>query len=136
MKTDPRRYKRTRGIKPDKEPRSAITTHGLRAHIDFHAIDYRTKLGKTIKALGNQLREFVGEPTPVSELLISRIVYKGIKLAIYEAHCLENLENKEADHYLPMANSFRLDLQALAQLAGKSKAPSYEEIMKRLEANT
>lgn len=132
MKKDLRRYKRTRGIQPKHEPGKAIT-HGLRAYIDMAAIDKRTKLGKAISALKDQLRNFVGEPTPISELLIQRITYKSIKLSLYESYALSELSNSEANVYLPMANSLRLDLQALAQLAGKSKAPSYEEIMRRLQ---
>ena len=61
----------------------------------------------------------MGGSTTASELLISRICYKTIKLSLYEASSLTSLVNVESAHYLPMSNSLRLDLQALAELAKK-----------------
>lgn len=112
---------------PGMKVRGIPYTHGLYTEIDINTIDRRTKLGITIKNLQKQLREYVGQTTTASELLIHRVVYKTIKLSLYESFSLENIEHKEADHYLPMANSLRLDLVALASMAGKPKAPDLNE---------
>lgn len=105
---------------------------GLYVEIDINKIDGRTRMGKTIKGLKAELRDFVGGSTTASELLISRICYKTIKLSLYEASSLTSLANEESAHYLPMSNSLRLDLQALADLAKKqpSKVPSLDDWMR------
>ncbi len=108
--------------------RFAVMKHGL--YIQVNGIDGRTRLGKTISALRNQLRNFVGESTTGSELLIARIVYKSIRLGLYEAAKFADLEGGEADHYLPMSNSLRLDLVALATMAGKPKVPDLDEYIR------
>jgi hypothetical protein len=93
--------------------------HGL--HLDFESreIDTRTKLGKAHKALKQHLREFVGEGTVVSELLISRIVFKSLKLFLFESSDIENPIADLPPAYLSMSNSLRRDLVALSQIAGR-----------------
>jgi len=102
--------------------------HGL--YLQLNGIDGRTRLGKTVIALRDVLREYVGESTPVTELLVQRICYKSLRLGLYEASQLVNLEEAEVDHYLPMANSLRHDLALLATMAGKPKAPNLNEYLK------
>jgi hypothetical protein len=93
--------------------------HGL--HLDFESreIDTRTRLGKAHKALKQHLREFVGEGTVVSELLISRIVFKSLKLYLFECSSMESPIADLPPAYLSMSNSLRRDLVALSQIAGK-----------------
>jgi hypothetical protein len=122
-----------KALQPAKRQGSPV--HGLYLDLNMRNIDYRTKLGKAVKGLKTQLRTFVGESTTASELLIQRITYKAIKLGLYELNCFMNLENKESDHYLPMANSLRLDLQALAGMAGKPKPPNLDEYLRRTYGN-
>jgi len=114
-----------------KRDRRKWTKTGLYIEFNADGIDGRTKMGKSIRVLRDQFRDFVGKPTTVSEVLIHRIIYKVIKLSLYERAQLQNLENIEAQHYLPMSNSLRLDLQALAQIAGKQtgKVPRLEDIL-------
>ena len=103
---------------------------GFYQHFDLEEIDGRTQLGKGIQALKTGLRAYLdGETTVVSELLIQRITYKAIKLAMYESTCLRDPTNEEAPHYLPLSNSLRLDLQALQALAGQSKPPSLDDYL-------
>jgi len=97
--------------------------HGLYTEIDLNCLDKRTRLAKAIKSLKKELRDFVGNPTPATELLIHRIIYKTVKLSLYESTSLQDPKNEEAAHYLPMSNSLRLDLVALAGMVGKSKPP-------------
>jgi hypothetical protein len=106
--------------------RKGHAKHGLYLTIDLSGIDSRTKTGRMIKGLKKELRLFVGDTSTASELLIHRIVYKTIKLSLYETTSLMNPQNSEAGHYLPMANSLRLDLQALAGMAGQKKAPDLQ----------
>lgn len=107
--------------------------HGL--HLDFESreIDTRTRLGKAHKALKQHLREFVGEGTVVSEIMINRIVFKSLKLFLFES---QNKSNPLADlppAYLSMSNSLRRDLVALSQIAGnKTTTP---DLLNYLEEN-
>jgi hypothetical protein len=100
-------------------------SHGLFRKIDMERVDGRTQVGMTINHLKNELREFVADSSPSTELLITRITYKAVRLMLYEARVLsgENPEalESEAAQYLPMANSLRVDLQVLSQMAGKPK---------------
>lgn len=103
---------------------------GFYREIDIESLDARTYLGKSVQLLKSELRAYVGQSNAATELLISRITYKVIKLSLYEAACLQNPENREAPHYLPMANSLRLDLQALAGMAGQAKPPDLEDYLR------
>jgi hypothetical protein len=100
--------------------------HGVRSKLDLEIVDGRTKLGKAIAALRTQLRDYARDISPASELLIQRVIYKSVKLAIYESRMIQNPD--EAAHYLPMANSLRLDLAALADIASKSKPTKGRDI--------
>jgi hypothetical protein len=105
--------------------------HGL--HLDFESreIDTRTRLGKAHKALKQHLREFVGEGTVVSELLISRIVFKSLKLFLFECADMENPITNLPHVYLQMSNSLRRDLVALSQVVGsKTTTPDLMEYLK------
>lgn len=95
-------------------------THGLYCLVDVGLIDRRTRIGRTVKALKHEFRRYVGESDILTEALAQRIIYKIIKLSMYEATQLREDGVGEADPYLPMANSLRLDLEALERLAGKS----------------
>jgi hypothetical protein len=119
MKKDRKRNGKSRSLQPRNSKRISLK-HGL--YLDIGTIDGRTRLGKTISALRRQLRDSVGVSTPGNELLIQRIIYKSIRLGLYEGTRLSRFEDKDAAHYLPMANSLRLDLLALAQMKGE-KSP-------------
>ncbi len=96
---------------------------GLYQKFNEQALDGRTNLSKLIRELKKELTEYVGESTIAAEMLIQRIVYKHLRLSQYENTFIENPKNEEKQHYIPLANSLRLDLQALKELAGKSTAP-------------
>ena len=109
-----------------KNEKSKFYKGGLRLELAYDHLDGRTRVAKSIKAIRDDLRKYVGETSAVSEILISRISYKALKLSLYELSSLQNLENQEAHYYLPMANSLRLDLQALEVLTGRPQPPDLE----------
>lgn len=106
----------------------APVTNGLQAKLDLELVDGRTKLGKAIAALRAQLRDYVKESTPASELLTQRIIYKSVKLAGYELRMIQS--DEESHHYLPLANSLRCDLKTLSEMIATDKrGPSYKDVM-------
>jgi hypothetical protein len=109
-----------------KKDKRKYAKSGLYRDIDISLVDGRTQAGKTIVGLRRELRDFVGEGTIATELLINQISYKVLKLTLYQAASLKSLKNEEAPHFLPMANSLRLDLVALAGMAGQKKAPDLQ----------
>lgn len=76
---------------------------GFYRTIDIESLDNRSTIGKSVHNLKTALREFIGTPSVVGELLISRITYKTIKLSLYKDQCLQDSQNIEAHHYLPIA---------------------------------
>jgi len=80
-------------------------------------------------ALQERLRDFVGVSNAVTDLLIHRILYKSLRLSMYETSKILDDPFQEADHYLPMSNSLRLDLTALASMAGKKRPPSLDDYL-------
>jgi hypothetical protein len=108
---------------------------GLRLRLEYDTLDGRTSTAKAVKAIRNDLRGFVGESNAAAEILISRISYKVLKLTLYELTSLQNLKNDELPHYLPLSNSCRLDLIALAQLAGKPKPMDLNAYLEKNYAN-
>ena len=106
--------------------------HRFYCGIDLDYIDMRTTLGQTVKALRQELRAFVGEANVLTDVLCHRIIYKAIKLSMYETAKLLRESPDEAKHYLPMANSLRLDLLALSNLAGKPQPPDLNNYLKEV----
>lgn len=113
----------------------APVKHGLYRKIDMKKIDGRTDLGKTINGLKNEMRAFVNDPSPSTELLIQRITYKAIRLTLYEHRMLTDPQasENEAVAYIPMANSFRADLKTLSELAGKKAEEETPDLKKYIE---
>lgn len=95
---------------------------GLYQKLDINQLDGRTGIAKTIRALTSELENYVGEITAPAQMLIQRIVYKHLRLSQYENSTIEDPKNVEAQHYIPLANSLRLDLLSLKEMAAQ-KAP-------------
>ena len=106
---------------------------GFYGQLDLEKLDNRTSVAKAVKSLRESLREYVGDGNIISELLISQIIYKAIKLHFYTTACLQDLQNVEAPHFLPLANSLRLDLAELQKMAGQSKPPSLDDYLNGLQ---
>ena len=115
---------------PPVEQQSPWDGSCFHATFELEDIDPNSKIGRSMVALKTYLRGYVVQGNILSELLIGRITYKVLKLMMYETHCLQKPADVEAPHYLPMANSLRLDLRSLADLAGETKPPDLSDYLK------
>ena len=104
--------------------------HGL--YIDVANIKRNTRAGVAIDTIKKALREWVGEGTAGTELLIQRIAYKVVRLSMYEASRYDDPDLDEAAIYLPMSNSLRLDLAALSSMAGRGRPPDLQEYLEQV----
>lgn len=107
--------------------------HGLYRKIDLATLDGRTILGRAAKEIKADLQAFVGAGSIITELLITQIVYKTLRLKLYQGNNFNNPIDFEAAHFLPLANSLRLDLQELAKQAGQAKPPSLDDYLAGLQ---
>lgn len=91
------------------------------------ALDGRSQIGKAVKGLKTALEDYVvasgGKVTPPVAILIGTITYKAMRLANYQKVQITKPGHEEVAIYLTMSNSLRLDLQALANMAGEIKPP-------------
>lgn len=81
-------------------------------------IDGRSKFGKAILQLRTSLTADLGSDISTQEsLIVDRVVFKVLRLCSFEAFILKDEGGTETEkqgrEYLAMANSLRLDLQAL-----------------------
>ena len=106
--------------------------HGLYLDLRIGNVDSRTAVGKAHKALTGHLRQFVGESTVITELLLSRICFKTLKLYLYEAEQLNKPLDNQISVYLSISNSLRRDLAELARMAA---APKDADLMDYLKQN-
>ena len=110
---------------------------GLYVNINENALDGRTWLGKLVKQLRAELTDYLGETTPLMDILIQRCVYKHLRLSFYETSNLAKAEHGELQDYVCLSNSLRLDLQSLAQMPGKKpgKVKNLQSILAGHRAN-
>ena len=113
-------------------PKKHSYRHGLYLDLRIGNIDERTSVGKAHKALTGHLRQFVGESTVITELLLSRIVFKALKLYLFESEELGKPLSEMLPVYLSMSNSLRRDLAELNRLAS---APKEQDLMDYLKEN-
>lgn len=118
---------------PAEKDGSSGEIHGLYRKIDLATLDGRTILGRAAKEIKAELQAFVGTGSVITDLLIQQIVYKTLRLKLYQGNNLDNPVDFEAAHFLPLANSLRLDLQELAKQAGQSKPPSLDDYLNGLQ---
>jgi hypothetical protein len=111
-------------------PKIQKFSHGL--NFSLNKIDNRTKLGRAQKLLQDYLRAYVGECTIITEMLLSRIIYKAIKCYYYENTDIEKkaLDESAGKLYLAYTNSLRCDLAELNRLAA---APKEKDLMSYLK---
>jgi hypothetical protein len=118
-KERPSRYRRPKPnlIHYDKKRRVPYR-NGLQMSLRLDKLDSRTKIGRTVKGLYNFLFEYMGGPdnTPApAMILLDRIVFKSVKLLLYEKNHLEETLEDTPRQYLSISNSLRSDLSLLAQ---------------------
>lgn len=128
-----------------KNTKHPMIVTGIHAHLDKWTIDKRTSLYRQLQESRQGIASlFPNGPDPASCMLIDRIVYKGLKLHIFEQMDLKNFAggrtkadaSKEHDpspltpfaegRYVTLANSLREDIRLLNKLA-QAQNPAHEE---------
>jgi hypothetical protein len=122
-----------------RKSRHPVITHGLYSHLESVKLDGRTKVVQALQtareALALLFPQGVNAP---AAMVIDRIVYKALKLSLYEAHELSGgaVAPGGEVRYLTMSNSLREDLRMLAALAEKKphepQIPSLEQYLSSL----
>ena len=87
---------------------------GLWAKNLSKGVDKRTRIGKWIERLKEELvRHMGGTPSITQMILIERICSKVVRCRLYEAGLFAREPMGSRDHFLALENGLRLDLQAL-----------------------
>ncbi len=80
------------------------------SYLDLHP----HRLARTWQAVESELLDAMGgTPTPQERILIGRVCFKLLRCHLYEAAFLNGNGKPQEEKYLALANSLRLDLQAL-----------------------
>lgn len=121
-----------------KNAKHPVIVHGLYADLAKRKLDGRTKLAKAMrKARAGLIQLFPGGHTNAAAgLLIDRILFKALKLSLYEAHDLKGMEGLSPgseQRYLNMANSLREDIRLLTALAQKQTPERGQELQEYLQ---
>lgn len=103
-------------------------THGLYFRPEKYKVDYRTRLGKTLKAVTAALLEQFPAPAPIiAQLLAQRTAFKLVRAANFEAFVLQQPQEAPAlnadQDYLKMTASIRADIQALFVMSKQGGGP-------------
>lgn len=110
-----------------KYSQKSMVEHGLCADPSRWDLDGRTLLAKQLTAFRTGLEALFRQgPDHAEKLLIDRVVYKAVKLALYEATDLfgeDGVSPAAEQRYLQMTNSFREDLRLLKAMA-RDQAPA------------
>lgn len=128
-----------------KNAKHPIIATGIHAHLDKWTIDKRTSLYRQIQESRVGIAGlFPNGPDPASWMLIDRIVYKALKLSIFEQMDYKRMVGgktkaeaaKESEpspitsfaegKYVVVANSLREDIRLLNKLA-QLQNPAHEE---------
>lgn len=122
--------------KPEDKGRGSLRTypakHGL--WVDFRRVqvDKRTRLGKWMQQLREDLRKDLGNNlTAMEEALLDRIVSKIVQCHLYELGILSGEEHGSRDFYLAAANSLRRDLTVIGLKKKTEKLLDLGEHLKR-----
>jgi hypothetical protein len=123
-----------------KSAKHPVIAHGLSSHLEKWKHDGRLKYVKALRAAREGLYELFPQGVNAgAALLIDRVVYKALKLSIFEAMDLKGaaLDAGAQQRYLLMANSLREDLRLLNALAQKQtpekQIPSLERYLAGLK---
>jgi hypothetical protein len=124
-----------------RKSKHPVITHGLYARLDELRLDGRTKVVQAMQAAREGLSVLFpqGVNAPAA-IVIDRIVFKALKLSLYEASDLsgEAVTAGGEQRYITMSNSLREDLRLLSALAEKKPpeagVPSLSEYLEALKA--
>jgi hypothetical protein len=122
-----------------KNAKHPVIKSGLYSHLEKWDIDKRTRVYRALdEARRGLLAMFPQGPTPAVCLLVDRMLFKGLKLSIYE-----RMEIRGGDtggpggeqRYLLMANSLREDIRLLTNLAARqSPGQEFPDLEEYLQA--
>lgn len=99
---------------PTTKTRYRPLKSGLWAKNLSKGVDKRTRIGKWIERLKDELvRHVGGSPTITQKILIERICSKVVRCRLYEAGLFAREPMGSRDHFLALENGLRLDLQVL-----------------------
>jgi hypothetical protein len=124
-----------------KNAKHPVIVHGLYADIAKRKLDGRTKVVRAMREARAGLAQLFpgGQTNAAAALLIDRIIFKALKLSLYEAHDLKGLEGLSPGSeqgYLNMSNSLREDIRLLTALAQRQspgrEAPDLEEYLQAI----
>jgi hypothetical protein len=116
-----------------------VIRHGLYVDLERYRIDGRSALGQALaKSKGALAEMFVNGPDAAASLLINRIMYKALRLELFENWDMSTGEAKPTavQQYIILSNSLRNDLNALISMTGRQvphKAPDLHEYLAGLE---
>jgi len=112
---------------------------GLYTKLETKALDGRTEVAKLVRRLTAELHRYVAtqtgeQPSVAVQVLIQRIVYKHVRLSNYENATVMSDKPTEAQHYIPFANSLRLDLAQLMSIVKGDRGLGLDEMLKQTSA--
>lgn len=114
-----------------KKKRTLKIKHGIWADMKGLHVDGRTRLGKWMDHLRNELSRHVGgEPSVAESILIEQIVIKTLKVHLYHVGLFKNKSFGSRDHALAIQNSIRLDLMALGLQRRQKRVLDLDEYLK------
>ena len=124
-----------------KNAKHPVIKTGLYSHIEKWDIDKRTKVYRALEAARQGLLGmFPQGASPAVCLLVDRILFKGLKLSIYERMEIQGADTGgpgAEQRYLMMSNSLREDLRLLTTLAARQSVeqdyPDLEEYIKTIK---
>jgi hypothetical protein len=100
--------------KAAKNKKDYPAKHGLYVNFRKVQVDKRTRLGKWIKQLHENLKKDLGgNLSTMQEALLDRIVSKIVQCHLYETGILSGEDYGSRDFYLACCNSLRRDLAVI-----------------------
>jgi len=107
-----------------KNAKHPVIVHGLYADLEKRKLDGRTRVVKAMKEARAGLMQLFpnGRVNAAASLIIDRVVYKALKLSLYEMQDLKGMSGispESKNKYLEIANSMRDDLRFLTNLAAR-----------------
>lgn len=125
---------------PSRAPSQIIIRHGLYIDLERYRIDGRSALGQALSKSRAALAAIFpnGQPDPAANALISRIIYKSLKLEIFESWDMATGEASATavSQYIVLSNSLRNDLATLMSMVDRKdppKAPDLHQYLSNLE---
>lgn len=112
---------------------NAVYQHGLFIQIEKYNIDGKSSLGHAIRRVTEALADlFPQGPTKAAQILIQRMVYKVMRLELFENwdYATGEATPPVMANYIQISNSLRKDLTTLMSMAKGQETPSNDPDLK------